>query len=200
MSLNKLSANTVRKLGLCEDHFLVTSFTNATKTRLIRNAIPIPYENADSSTNTENVEMEHIEQIEPIKQENTVALSSNNENFILKEQMPQECDLRTYRPATLNFEMSAEEENVMEWVHFEPMTHENTTGKNTSNKEQITKRTNKKSNTDTVIKKLRLENLNLRQKIRRLKNQLQCVTQTYKELKEKNQTKKVPKKRKQKEN
>lgn len=46
----------------------------------------------------------------------TVALSLPDKNLIKDE-----CVLRTYKFATSNFEMSAEKEDVMEWVHLEPV-------------------------------------------------------------------------------
>lgn len=159
----KLSVSTLRKLGLCEDHFPVTSFTNGAKVRLTRNAVPVAYKNADLSISEENVETERRietqgqtiaalssnnenmvmeEQVSHLKkdaalityenvdssvnEENidverhaemqkniTAALLPNDENIISKEQMSEEHALRTYRPSVLNFEMSAEEEDIM---------------------------------------------------------------------------------------
>ncbi|XP_071652339.1 uncharacterized protein [Temnothorax longispinosus] len=163
--LEKMSVNTIRKLGLCEDHFLDTSFTNATKERLTRDAVPVAYENASSLTNEENVEVQEMQrhssvaqfstnndmlleeqmpqssianeenvEVEEMQRHSPVAqLSTNDENIILEEQTPQECALRTYRPAAvLNFEISAEEEDVMEWVRLEPPVHQNVKRKDNS--------------------------------------------------------------------
>lgn len=94
-------------MGLCEDHFPATSFTNATKVRLNQDAIPVAYNNAGSSVDKRNIEVEEM-------QRHTITVPPNDENIILEEQMLQECTLRTYRPAILNFEMSAEKEDVME--------------------------------------------------------------------------------------
>lgn len=130
--MEKLSDHTLRKIGLCEDHFLITSFANATKNRLRRDAVPIVYENAGSASvqNLEvqeiqndkmqemhNVDVQEIENIEV--RDITAASSSNNGNLIMEKQIPKEYALRTYRPATLSFETSAEEEE-MEWVRLEP--------------------------------------------------------------------------------
>lgn len=111
--------------------------------------------------------------------------------MILKEQIPQECTLRTYN-AILNFEMSAEKEDVMEWMHLEPSIHQNvkckddSTQRNVKCKDDSTqKNNNEKNNPKTIIKALRIENLNLRQKIRRLKYRLQCMAQTCKESNQK---------------
>ncbi|XP_011884001.1 PREDICTED: uncharacterized protein LOC105571140, partial [Vollenhovia emeryi] len=153
-NLEKLAAHTVRKLGLCEDHFLATSFTNTTKERLNRNAVPIAYENtADSSIHIENVESEI--------QNNITALPPNDENVIMEEQMVEECAQRTYRPATLNFEMSAEEEDIMEWVHLEPPKHQdikcNRPEKSIKYKDDSIQRNNKKkSDPKAEIKALKI--------------------------------------------
>src|SRR5436190_22759631 len=107
-------------------------------------------------------------------------LPPNNENIVEK------CTLRTYRPAILNFEMSAEEEDVMEWVHLEPpepLKYQNVKCKNS------TQKNNEKKDSKTIIKALRIENLNLRQKIRRLKYQLRCMAQ--KESNQKKQKKEM---------
>lgn len=93
--LHELTDNTLRKLGLCEDHFLATSFSNATKVHLNRNAVPVAYKNAGSSANEENVEI----QMDEIQRD--IAPLSSNENMVLEEQISQECVLQTYRPATL---------------------------------------------------------------------------------------------------
>ncbi|XP_025266511.1 uncharacterized protein LOC112638648 [Camponotus floridanus] len=105
--LEKLSANTLRKLGICEDHFVMTSFTNATKIRLRKDAIPIAYENAGSNSANENVEVGEMQG------DITETLSPNDENLIMEEQISEECTLQTYRPAALNFEIS-EKENTVE--------------------------------------------------------------------------------------
>lgn len=175
--LYKLSDNTFRKLGLCEDHFSDTSFTNATKVRLIRDAIPIAYNNAESLVNEKNIE---------VKERHTIVLPPNNGNMI-EEQVPEECTLPTYRPAILNFEMSAEEEDVMEWIHLEPPIHQNVKNKDNSKSEIYN---NKKNNPKTIIRALRIENLNLRQKIKRLKYQLRCMAQNCKKSNKKNRKKK----------
>ncbi|XP_011884085.1 PREDICTED: uncharacterized protein LOC105571226, partial [Vollenhovia emeryi] len=169
-NLEKLAAHTVRKLGLCEDHFLATSFTNTTKERLNRNAVPIAYENtADSSMHIENVESEI--------QNNITALPPNDENVIMEEQMVEKCAQRTYRPATLNFEMSAEEEDIMEWVHLEPPKHQdikcNRPEKNIKYKDDSIQRNNKKKNDPKAeIKALKIKNFNLQQKIKNLKSRI----------------------------
>ncbi|KAL6423072.1 hypothetical protein ACFW04_010506 [Cataglyphis niger] len=96
------------KIGMCEDHFSATSFTNATKIRLTRDAVPIAYNDVGTSVNKRNIEVEEMSKC--------TTVFPNDENKMLKEQMLQECTLRTYRPAILNFEMSAEQEDIMEWT------------------------------------------------------------------------------------
>ena len=44
--LRKLSASTLRKLGLCGDHFFPESFRDNAKNMLKRTQNPIPYRNA----------------------------------------------------------------------------------------------------------------------------------------------------------
>lgn len=177
--MEKLSANTLRKLGLCEDHFLATSFMNSNKDRLIRNAIPIAYENAGSIANEQNIEVGEMQK--NITAPNDV-LSSNNENLFTEKQMSEERALRTYKPAALNFAKSTEEENVMEWVHLEPPINQNiecdSTKRNIECEDNSIQRNNKEiSNLTAQIKVLRNENLNLRQKIKRLKSQMQRIAQ-----------------------
>lgn len=158
-----MSSSTLRSLGLCEDHFAPTSFTNATKLRLKRDAVPIPYNNTGSSTSNENVELQEVQSTT----DNTAAFAPNNENMILEKQVPQQTALRTYRSGNLNFKVSVEEEDVMEWVHLEPPIHENIQLRYDS-----TQRNSEDNNSKAVIKALRIENLILRTKLRRLKYRL----------------------------
>lgn len=83
--LYELTDNTLRKLRLCEDHFLATTFSNATKVRLNRNAVPVAYKNAGSSANEENVEI----QMDEIQRDITPLFP--NENMILEEQICAPC-------------------------------------------------------------------------------------------------------------
>lgn len=201
--MEKLSANTLRKLGLCEDHFVPTSFTNTIKERLRRDAVPIAYENAGSSINNQQIviEIQSEERQNEIEVENvemqtdiTTRVSTNNGNLIIEEEISKEThfsdctSLRTYRPAVLNFEMSAEEEDVMEWVNLERSTHQDiedieyhSTEKRIEWKDNSIQKNNKeKNNQNAKIKALRIENCNLRLKIKRLKSQIQNMTQTCK--------------------
>lgn len=256
MALKDLSANTLRKLGLCEDHFLPTAFTNATKERLRRGAVPIAHENTGASTNNENVICENNDAIahssiinknvpiahkhigssvndenemgkrhnaiahspimnknisiahenvgsliydknemneiqinaiaySPIMNEDAGSLvydenemgeiqrndatlhSSSNKN--MKNQISAQCTLRTYRPAILNFEVSAEEEDTMEWVHLEsPMDKDCN---------YIERKDKEKTNLNVKIKALRIENSKLRQKIKQLNFRMQRMAQ-----------------------
>lgn len=98
----------------------------------------------------------------------TEALSPNDGNLIMEEQISEECALRTYRPAALNFEISAEEENVMEWVHLEPHIHQdiecNSSERNVECEDDSIPRNNKeKSDLKAKNKALKIENFNLRQ-------------------------------------
>lgn len=85
--LKKLSSSTIRKLGLCEDHFFTSSFVNAKKERLRRDAVPIPYENAGSSASEENIEIQNGE----TQRDNPAAFSPNDGNLIMEKQISEEC-------------------------------------------------------------------------------------------------------------
>lgn len=114
-ALNKLSLSSIRAGGLCADHFSDAAFTNPTKVRLLRNAIPIPF-NSNSSSNNVDTQDQQIEMVQ-------FPLNVNNET--LEEQMSRESVIRTYRPSTLHFDMSAKEEDVMQWINLEPPVRDN---------------------------------------------------------------------------
>lgn len=63
----------------------MTSFTNTTKGRLRKDAVPIAYENAGSNSANENVEVDEMQR------DITEALSPNDENLIMKKQISEEC-------------------------------------------------------------------------------------------------------------
>ncbi|KAL0098809.1 hypothetical protein PUN28_020756 [Cardiocondyla obscurior] len=220
MALKDLSVNTLRKLGLCEDHFLPTAFTSATKERLRTDAIPIAHEdysgaststekdtgaststekNTGASTSTEkdtgaststekdtgastSIESELVGKIQnvPVAQEN-IGLLLNDENEMgkkqrndstkhslsdedIENQTSAQCTLQTYRPATLNFDKT-EQEDTMDWLYLEPLTDKNYNYIEGKNKEKI--------NSNAKIKALRNENFKLRQKIKDLEFQMQ---------------------------
>lgn len=261
MTLKDLSANTLRKLGLCEDHFLPTAFTSTTKERLRRDAVPIAHEDSGASTSNENevgeiqnndaiahsfiinqnvsiahenigllvndenemgerqrnyaiahssimnenvsITHENIGSLlydknetneiqindtiahSPIMNENADSLvhdenqmgeirkndailhSPSNEN--MKDQISAQRTLRTYRPAILNFAVSAEEEDTMEWVHLEPPIDKDYN--------YIERKDKEKTNSNAKIKALRIENSKLRQKIKHLKFRMQRMAQ-----------------------
>lgn len=59
--LQKWSLSSIRRAGLCEDHFPKDSFTNSAKKSLKRSAISIPFTET-SNINIENNEEEQMEQ------------------------------------------------------------------------------------------------------------------------------------------
>ncbi|XP_024891977.1 uncharacterized protein LOC112467531 [Temnothorax curvispinosus] len=152
--LEKFSPATLRSASLCEDHFTAKCFTNATKERLIRNAIPIPYNDTGSSANY------------------TAAFSLDNEN-VMEVKLPKQSALRTYKRANLNFNVTAEEENIMEWVPLEPSMPPT----DDQHQDNCTQTNNKDTK---IIKDLNMENRHLRQELRRQKFLLQRMSEKYK--------------------
>ncbi|XP_025163603.1 uncharacterized protein LOC112590642, partial [Harpegnathos saltator] len=115
--LETWSPNTLRAAGLCEDHFVVTSFKNPQKIKLRRDAVPIPYDKDASSAHKDNIEIREV-------QRDVAELSlPNHQNIILEKEELQQSAVRTYGSGTVLFDITAEEEDVMEWMHLEPEPH-----------------------------------------------------------------------------
>lgn len=135
--MEKWSSNSLRRAGLCEDHFSQEAFTN--NKGLKRTAVPIPF-NEDNELNNERKKIMKKEQAFQIKEINTkeismrentssVSFAPNNENNeIINEQLViEERPIRCYQSAHLHFDSFTEEEDTMEWMNIEPSIEPNST-------------------------------------------------------------------------
>lgn len=111
-----------------------------------------------------NIEMEQVlylqEATKFMENGSTSFASTVIENIKMNEHtIKKQCSVRCYQPRHLNFN-SAEEENIMEWVHLEPPMHHRASTPLPSNKNTTKNNTkNTKSNTHTennrkIIRKL----------------------------------------------
>lgn len=99
----------------------------------------------------------------------------------MEKQISEECVLRTYRPAVLNFETSAEKEDVIKWTHLELLQQNlikfNSTEINVECKNNSIQNNKEKSNLIAKSKALRIANFNLWEKIKSLKSRMQRMAQ-----------------------
>jgi len=135
--LEKWSPSSIRRAGLCEDHFPEDCFT-ATKS-LKRNAVPIPFDEviaSDKNIQNDNNKEEQREQreiiqmeqvphcgqanIERIQSTEVVASTSYLPNANVIADKRSERHPLQYRAARLYFDTSMEEEDITEWMHLEP--------------------------------------------------------------------------------
>jgi len=150
-----LSSSTLRRVGLCEDHFTPQSFNTKSKIKgLKRDAIPIPF-NSNAQTYSERLERENLNTQTPYIKENIAGLSQWVEenpvtfmpvsNNVTDTQLLQKPPPKTYKPSRLHFDISAKEEDIMEWIHLEPPMHKSISAvlHNNANKEKE-KNNNKK--------------------------------------------------------
>lgn len=93
---------------------------------------------------------------------------SISDNIMIDEQLLQELSLKTYKPSCLHFHDSAEEENIMEWVHLELPMHEKTSITvlhNNANKESEENEENniteKVNDSEIIINSLKSENYSI---------------------------------------
>ncbi|KYN18887.1 hypothetical protein ALC57_08793, partial [Trachymyrmex cornetzi] len=128
-SLEKWSPSSLRRTGLCEDHFTPESFNSkSVRKALKRNAVPIAYDLSIAQKNSEESDKKRKkcnEQAFNSKQiitEQSVEKNAEHcisDNVIINEQSFQEPPLKTYKPAHLHFDILENEHN-MEWMNIEP--------------------------------------------------------------------------------
>ncbi|XP_025160983.1 uncharacterized protein LOC112589975, partial [Harpegnathos saltator] len=107
------------------------SFKNSQKIKLRRDAVPIPYDKDASSAHKDNIEIREV-------QRDVAELSlSNHQNIILEKEELQQSAVRTYGSGTVLFDITAEEEDVMEWMHLEPEPHTRENVKRLCNQDSV---------------------------------------------------------------
>jgi len=135
-NLETWSSTSLRRAGLCEDHFTLDSFNPKSVTKRLKiDAVPIPFDLSVSQNNSnESNRKLNFNETEPYVTENITRQSPSensimsvtpiSKNIIVEKQILQEPPLKTYKPANLHFYNSVEEKDIMEWVHLEPLMHE----------------------------------------------------------------------------
>lgn len=182
--MEKWFATSIRRAGLCADHFNENSFNGEGKKRLKRGSVPLPFRNiALPFKNNEDADIDDMPMtIEMIEIENalgnemgtkkkdenamrptTLANVEKDKNNAITEQLFQWPPLKTYRSSQLDFNMISEEDDDMEWIHVEPPINEKISA------QQIE---NEKSDAQ-IINTLKSENLRLHRTVRTLKLRLQ---------------------------
>jgi len=182
--LEKWSATSLRRAGLCADHFHPISFTRKDKKRLKRDAVPIKfngYSQKESETGHSGMKqsMQSLTQTE-IPAEVYLEENINNNvemaNLFVDASIKQ-C-IKTYHPAKLNFDIPEEEENLMEWMHLEPPINKKDNACHAAsiiNKTvDINKNASEKEKSNITINLLKRENLRLRKIIKNLKCRLRA--------------------------
>ncbi|XP_026827851.1 uncharacterized protein LOC113562470 [Ooceraea biroi] len=184
--LEQWSANSVRRAGLCADHFNEKCFKGRNKKRLRRDAVPLRWTDISSheEIDTQGIFLENVEMVEDVthsqeidindevkanksKEISAATLPAIVQNNTLIKQVSQRPPLRTYISPPVTFEIPLEEENIREWVHLEPPSLHNI-----NSTPQLTRQENKdmeKEDSIEIIKHLKYENKRLRAIIRRLK-------------------------------
>jgi len=122
-------------------------------------------------------------------------------------QLLQKPPTKTYKPSRLHFDTSAEEEDIMEWIHLEPpmhktisaVLHNNANKEKEENNNKKEKNNNEENNNKNAMKKiknleakinsLKSENIRLRNVIKRLKYQLRITRKPEKPKKTKTKKK-----------
>ena len=137
-SLEKWSRTSLRRAGLCEDHFTTDSFNpNSNIKGLKKNAVPVPFDlSVPNNSKSDNGKRTNLNETEAYQADNITrqsesendetnvasALTSISENMATQEQL-QEPPLKTYI-SKLNFDNS--DEDISEWLHLEPDMHKET--------------------------------------------------------------------------
>jgi len=123
--LEKWSATSLRRDGLCADHFHQISFVGKDKRRLKRDAVPIKF-NGCSQKESETGDSGMKQSMQSLTQTEIPAevfLEDNLNNDIeiakLSVDASMKQSIKTYYPAKLNFDIPEEDENIMEWMHLE---------------------------------------------------------------------------------
>ena len=189
IALEKWSATSIRRAGVCADHFSEDCFKGQSKKSLKRGSVPLPFRNiASSKESSKNIDMEIMsiavtentmnvtianEKCQNAIRSITLESIENDENDEMMNQSFQRPSSRTYQLPQLQFNQISEEEDVMEWIQFEPPICEKISAQ-TITKEQE-KEIEKINNTDKrneekdfqiIIDSLKNENLRLRRTIK----------------------------------
>lgn len=136
-NLEKWSPTTLRRAGLCEEHFTPNAFNPKSVNKgLKRDAVPIAFDSIVKEDNSKkpnkkrknlneqalcpkkNITEESVE-----KTNFTLTTIINDHDYIISYEELEELEeppLKTYKPANLHFHSSVDEEDVIEWVHLEP--------------------------------------------------------------------------------
>lgn len=183
IKLEKWSAHSVRRAGLCANYFYANSFKTEDKKVLKRNALPIRHYDLINLQEKSNTAME-IEEIQTAQGEqnqineieevgnaynNATAGTSFHVDYNNKVDNQLHQFQRTYHPAKLNFEKSLEDEDTTEWIHLEPVRDKNID----THELFATENCKEEKKSEEIIKNLKRENNRLRQTIKRLKLRLQ---------------------------
>ncbi|KMQ91814.1 transposable element p transposase [Lasius niger] len=213
--LEKWSASSIRRAGLCADHFSENSFKGEDKKSLKRGSVPLPFRNiASPNKSNEDTDMESMP-ISVTEIENTTHVTGAKEKYENSirpttlaniendgnDEMTQSIQwppLRTYRSPRLHFNVTSEEENVMEWMHLEPPICEKISAQTIRKEQEIRNEDirnedirneeirneeirneeirNEENNLHIIINSLTNENVRLRRTVQMLKLRLQrCI-------------------------
>jgi len=189
-NLETWSSTSLRRAGLCKDHFTSNSFNPKSVTKRLKiDAVPIPFDLSVSQNNSNEPNRKKINfyETEPYLTENITRQSSSensitesvtpiSKNIIVEKQILQEPPLKTYKPANLHFHNSVEEKDIMEWVFLEPPMHEKISTiivPDNENNESIEK--NKEKNKTKKVKDLNNKIKFLQSEVNRLRNQVRCL-------------------------
>lgn len=196
-SLEKWSPSSLRRAGLCEDHFSEDDFVTGKEKRLKRKAIPTPFaghlllENEaiparlneiktitalqESHTKKKSIESikENIASSSSYGSRETISTSislpSTSNDVVVDEELHAHPVMKTYKPPPhLVFHNCEEEEDAMEWMHFEPPMPRETPTPKPSLVANPKENTNIENITDLKhkITLLQQENARLRRKLR----------------------------------
>jgi len=182
--LEKWSATSLRRAGLCADHFHPNSFMEKNKKKLKRDAIPIKFngcsqEESEARNLGMKQSMQNLTQTE-IPAEIYLEENINNNVEITKLYIDATIkqSIKTYYPAKLNFDIPEEEENIMEWMHLEPSINKKVDTCHTAPiiNETIDKNksASEKKECNITINLLKRENVRLRKIIKNLKFRLRA--------------------------
>jgi len=118
--LEKWSATSLRRAGLCADHFHPNSFMGKNKKKLKRDTIPIKFngcsqEKSEARNSGMKQSMQNLTQTEiPAEVYLEENINNNVEIAKLYVDAPIKRSIKTYYPAKLNFNIPEKEENIME--------------------------------------------------------------------------------------
>lgn len=178
-NLETWSATTVRRAGLCENHFTPESFNpKSARKALKRDALPIPYDSivAEKSSNESEEKRKNLNEIEPHVKENMTGPSdsaemnvelftSNSDDLPINEQLFQKPPLKTYKSPHLKFQRDIPAgKDVIEWAHIEPpvcegvlvATLQNNANSKESEKNKENNVTKKLNSSDNMVKSLKV--------------------------------------------